>query len=150
MFTKDEEQQVRERLAGTLRYIVSQRLVPKTGGGRLLVTELLGSNMRSREVIAMGESETRRLNEIIEAASVAGWHTFEQSLLAAFQNGQISEETALLYCTNKSTMLLRIDRAKKDMETSHVPHSLKMRAEEKEEKPVEIKPPPLAAEPAAK
>ena len=34
MFTKDEEQQVRERLAGTLRYIISQRLVPQKDGGR--------------------------------------------------------------------------------------------------------------------
>ena len=52
MFTKDEEQQVRERLVGSLRYVISQRLVPKKGGGRLLATELLGCNLRSREAIA--------------------------------------------------------------------------------------------------
>jgi twitching motility protein PilT len=147
MFSKDEEQQVRERLAGSLRYVVSQRLAPKIGGGRVLITELMGSSLRSREVIALGENENRRLFDIIEAGNVAGWHSFEQSLLAAFQNGLITDETALLYCTNKSAMHLRIDRAKKEMETTHIKHSLKMRAEEPEGKPVvpKIVPTPVPA-----
>ncbi|HXS68984.1 MAG TPA: PilT/PilU family type 4a pilus ATPase, partial [Candidatus Polarisedimenticolia bacterium] len=53
MFSTEEEKQVRGRLAETVRYVISQRLVPKQSGGRLLVTELLGSNMRSREAIAL-------------------------------------------------------------------------------------------------
>src|SRR3981081_2568899 len=40
MFSKDEEQLLRQRLADTIRYIVSQRLISKNGGGRLLVTEV--------------------------------------------------------------------------------------------------------------
>ncbi|HCP91238.1 MAG TPA: twitching motility protein, partial [Spartobacteria bacterium] len=42
-----EEQQLRQRLAETLRYVVSQRLVSKVGGGRLLVTEIMGSSLRT-------------------------------------------------------------------------------------------------------
>jgi twitching motility protein PilT len=141
MFSKDEEQQVRERLASSLRYVCSQRLAPRIGGGRVLITELMGSNLRSREVIALGESDNRRLHDIIEAGNVAGWHSFEQSLLAAFQNEQISEETALLYCTNKPNMHQRIDRAKKEMETTHMQHNLKMRVEEPA--PAKAVPPPL-------
>ncbi len=129
MFNQDEEQQVRERLVGSLRYIVSQRLVPKANGGRLLVTELMGSNLRSREVISQGENENRRLFDIIEAGNVAGWHSFEQSLLGAFENDLISEETALLYCTNKSQMRQRVDQIKKEFETSRIAHGLKMRPE---------------------
>ena len=147
MFSKDEEQLVRERLAGSLRYIVSQRLVPKIGGGRLLVSELMGSNLRSREVIALGEGENRRLHDIIEAGNVAGWHTFEQTLLAAFQDELITDETALLYCTNKSVMHQRVDRAKKEMETSHLPHNLKMMQEEKLQRPPDKKPAPPAEPP---
>ena len=109
MFSKDEEQQVRERLAGSLRYIVGQRLVPKKSGGRLLVTELMGSSLRTREAIALGENENRRLHDIIEAASSAGWHSFEQSLLKAYEQDLITEETALLYCVNKPTMRQRLD-----------------------------------------
>ena len=101
MFSQEEEAQVRERLVGCLRYIVSQRLVQKIGGGRLLVTELMGSSMRSREVISLGENENRRLSDIIESGNVAGWHSFEQSLLGAFENDLITEETAMLNSVNK-------------------------------------------------
>jgi twitching motility protein PilT len=111
MFRKDEEQQVRERLAGSLRYIVGQRLVPKKNGGRLLVTELMGSSLRTREAIEFGENENRRLHDIIEAGSSAGWHSFEQSLLKAYEGDLITEETALLYCVNKPTMRQRLDLA---------------------------------------
>ncbi|HUA64469.1 MAG TPA: PilT/PilU family type 4a pilus ATPase [Alphaproteobacteria bacterium] len=130
IFTKDEEQQVRERLAGCLRYIVSQRLVPRIDNGRLLVTELMGSSLRTREAILMGENENRRLSDIIEAGSTSGWHSFEQSLLRAFETEYISEETALLYSVNKPTMRQRIDAAKKK---SNAPSfaALKMREEEK-------------------
>jgi len=117
MFTKDEEQQLRERLVGSLRYVISQRLVPKKGGGRLLVTELMGSNLRSREAIGLGESDNRRLADIIEAGSTAGWHSFEQSLVRAYENDLVTQETALLYCINKSAMHQRLDTINKRRET---------------------------------
>ena len=72
LFAPDEEAQVRERLAGSMRYIVSQRLVPAIAGGRRLVTEILGSNIRSREAITQRESDGRRFDDIIEASSPPG------------------------------------------------------------------------------
>src|SRR5687768_12445480 len=72
MFTQDEEQQVRLRLAETLRYVISQRLVPKVGGGRLLVPEIMGNSLRTREVLLYGESENRNMQEIIEAGTIQG------------------------------------------------------------------------------
>ena len=111
MFTKDEEQQVRKRLSVSLRYIVGQRLVPKKAGGRLLVTELMGSSLRTREAIELGEGENRRLHDIIESASNAGWHSFEQSLLKAYEQDLVTEENALLYSVNKPTMRQRLDVA---------------------------------------
>src|SRR5579883_575414 len=46
MFAKEEEQLVRQRLSATLRWVASQRLVNKVGGGLQLVTEVMGSNLR--------------------------------------------------------------------------------------------------------
>ena len=89
--------------------IISQRLVPAIAGGRLLVTELMGSSLRTREAILLGENESRRLDDIIEAGSVSGWHTFEQSLVKAYEQDLITEETALIYCSNKMKMVQRID-----------------------------------------
>ncbi len=42
----------------------------------IVVTEMMGSNLRTREAILLGESEGRRLDDIIEAGSVNGWHSF--------------------------------------------------------------------------
>jgi twitching motility protein PilT len=115
MFDKDEEQQVRERLADSLRYIISQRLAAKIGGGRVLITEMLGSSMRSREAVLLGESDARNLHEIIESSNTSGWHSFEQSLIRAYRNGFITEETAVIYSVNKSKMRKELDQAKKQM-----------------------------------
>ena len=109
LFSKGEEQQVRERLVGALRYIVGQRLVPGKNGGRVLVTEMMGSSLRTREAIELGENENRRLHDIIEAGTSAGWHSFEQSLLKAVEDDLITEEAAMLYCVNKPTMRQRLD-----------------------------------------
>ena len=109
LFGTDEEAQVRERLAGAMRYVISQRLVPTVSGGRFLATELMGSSLRTREAIVMGESENRRLDDIIEAGNVNGWHTFEQSLYKAFEQKLITDETAKLYASNKAKMTQRID-----------------------------------------
>ncbi len=112
-FGRDEEEQVRYRLADTIRYIVSQRLVNKRGGGRLLVTEVLGSNLRTRESFRYGEAEGKTFREIIEAASTSGWHTFDQGLLQACESQVITEETALLNCTDKTLMRQQLDLLQK-------------------------------------
>ena len=129
MFTRDEEQQVRERLVGILRYVISQRLIPRKDGGRLLATELMGSNLRTREAIGVGENENRRLSDIIEAGHAYGWHTFEQSLIKAYEDDLITEETAILYCINKSQMRQRVDIVNKRRETEPTPSTLKMKVE---------------------
>jgi len=126
MFDRDEEAQVRERLAGSLRYIVSQRLVPKREGGRMLVTELMGSSLRSREAMLIGESESRRFADIIEAGSTMGWHSFEQSLIKAYEDDLITDETAMLYSINKSAMRQRVDMVNKRGKVKAEAHSLKM------------------------
>lgn len=136
MFGSDEETQVRERLAGSMRYIVSLRLVPALSGGRMLVTEMMGSNLRTREAILLGENEGRRLDDIIEAGSVFGWHSFEQSLYKAYEHDEISDETALLYCNNKMKMAQRIDalslqKPRKSAANSSLFTELKMQEQEK-------------------
>lgn len=113
MFVKDDEQQLRQRLADTVRYIVSQRLVTKIGGGRLLVTEIMGSSLRTRETLLYGEGENRTFQEIIEAGTDRGWHSFDQSLLNAYKADLITEDTAIIFCTHKNKMRRDIDMLKK-------------------------------------
>jgi twitching motility protein PilT len=111
-FSRDEEQLVRERLADTMRFIVSQRLVPKVGGGRLMINEIMGSNLRTRETILLGESENRSYTDIIEASVQYGWRTFDRTLINCYSGNLITEETAVNYATNKNKVRSGIDRAK--------------------------------------
>jgi twitching motility protein PilT len=113
LFSLGEEQQLRIRLADTLRYIVSQRLAPKVGGGRQLLTEILGNNLRTRETVAIGEGEHRSFYEIIEASSPFGWMTFDQSILNAYESDCITEETARLFATRKGRVSRGLDLIQK-------------------------------------
>ena len=113
MFNRDDEQQLRQRLSETLRFVISQRLVNKIAGGRLLVTEIMGSSLRTREAIVYGESENKSFHEIIEAGSTLGWHSFDQELLRACEAGIIANETAMLHCTNKGKMQRDLDLLQK-------------------------------------
>jgi twitching motility protein PilT len=121
MFDKDEEQLMRQRLADTLRWVLSQRLVSKVGGGFHLVSEVMGSNLRSREVITLGESDRRNLHDIIESSVTPwGWHSFEQSLIKAFQAGFITEETAALHSTHKAKVHQAINLSKHSLKAPGV------------------------------
>jgi len=113
MFETEEQEQVRVRLADTLRWVISQRLAPKIGGGRTALLELMGSNLRTKESIVLGESEGKSFYEIIEASHTFGWRTFDHAALDAFEHGRITEETALLYCTRRSVVSRGIDNTKK-------------------------------------
>src|SRR5512136_828154 len=113
MFETEEQEQIRARLADTLRWVLSQRLVPKIGGGRHALLEIMGSNLRTQESIRLGESEGKSFYEIIEASQPFGWRTFDFSALEAFEQGKISEESALLYCTKRGPVMRGIDNIKK-------------------------------------
>jgi twitching motility protein PilT len=113
LFSLGEEKQLRIRLADTLRYIISQRLAPKVGGGRQLLAEIMGANLRTKETVVLGEDEQRSFYEIIEASAPFGWMTFDQSILAAYENDLISEETAKLFSSRKARVAQGIDLIQK-------------------------------------
>src|SRR5436190_5975397 len=113
MFEPEEQEQIRARLADTLRWVVSQRLVPKVGGGRFALLEIMGSNLRTQETVRLGETEGKTFYEIIEASQPFGWKTFDASVLEAYENGKITEETALLYCTKRGPVTRGIDNVNK-------------------------------------
>jgi twitching motility protein PilT len=114
MFDKDEEKLVRIRLANTLRWIVSQRLLPRIDGGRVAALEIMGTNLRVKESVLNGESEGKTFYEIIEAAERFGMQTFDQSIINLFHEGVIDEDTALAYASRKSVARRGIDEAKKE------------------------------------
>ncbi len=112
MFPKDEEMQIRLRLADTLRWIISQRLVPKVGGGRVALLEIMNNNMRVKDAIINGEEEGKTFYEIITDGDAYGMWTFDQHIMKMFKEGQISEETAMTYASRKAVVGRGIDTIK--------------------------------------
>jgi twitching motility protein PilT len=120
MFEREEEAQLRLRLSDTLRWIISQRLLPRVSGGRHLVQEIMGNNLRTREAIQIGEDDGRTYYDIIEQSQTFGWSTFDQAIVTAFESGKITDETAMLYSTNKVKMGRYVDDAKKRLKLIEV------------------------------
>jgi twitching motility protein PilT len=112
MFDHDEQDQIRNRLADTLRYVVSQRLMPREGGGRIAAIEVMAMNLRLKDIIHNGESEGKTFYEIIEAGSTQGMQTFDQHILELYKAGMVSETTAMSYCTRKTIIGRGMDRIK--------------------------------------
>ncbi|MFH1241028.1 MAG: PilT/PilU family type 4a pilus ATPase [Pseudomonadota bacterium] len=109
MFDKDEERQVRIRLADTIRWIVCQRLLPKIGGGRVAAFEIMGTNLRVKDVILHGEEEGKTFYEIIEGSRAFGMMTFDQCIAEHYKQGLVTEESAMSYASRKSKMGRAID-----------------------------------------
>jgi len=112
MFDPEEEKQIRQRLADSVRWIVGQRLLPKVGGGRIAIHDILGNNIRTHESILMGESEGKTFYEIQEASAPFGMQTFDQALIKAYSEGLITQETAELYATRKAVVQRGLDKVK--------------------------------------
>src|SRR6195256_88734 len=108
VFPKDQEPQVRTRFAQSFRYVVSQRLLPKIGGGRIAVMEILKSTMRTRDYVLKGETEGRSLADAMHDGSVDGMQTFDDELEKLWTARVITREIALAYATNPTNLALRL------------------------------------------
>src|SRR5579884_697863 len=94
-FEPHEQNQARAMLAGTLKGVVSQRLVPtRDGHSRVAVCEILRMTGRARDMI-MDPEETGNLREVIREGEYYGMQTFDQALLKHYQAGRVSMEDAL-------------------------------------------------------
>jgi twitching motility protein PilT len=112
MFETSEEQLIRQRLAASLKYVVSQRLMPKVGGGRVAAFEILRNNLQIREIIQTGESGEKTYYNSVESGSTYGMFTFDQYLLALYEKDQIERETALANATDRAKLTLNIDQVR--------------------------------------
>jgi twitching motility protein PilT len=112
MFNKEEEQLIRIRLADSIRWIICQRLVPKIGGGRTALLEILHTNMRVVDTILNGESEGKTFYEILTNGDAYGMFTFDQHIMKLYQEGLITEEVAMGYASRKAVVGRSIDTIK--------------------------------------
>jgi twitching motility protein PilT len=109
VFPKNEERQIRTRFSQSFKWIVSQRLVPKKGGGRLAVCEVLRSTARTREYVQEGEREGKSLIDAMNDGILEGMQSFDHELERLINAGVLDKETALSYATNRTNLQLRLE-----------------------------------------
>jgi len=107
VFPMAEQHTLRNRLAKSFRYIISQRLVPrKDGAGRVAVIEILKSTLRTREYVEKGELEGKTLLDAMRVGEQEGMQHFDGDLERLIRNGTIDRDTGLAYATNPGNLQL--------------------------------------------
>ncbi len=120
MFEPSEQRLIRSRVSQVLRFVIGQRLLPKKGGGRVAAMEIMGTNLRVRELILSDEDTDKTFYGVIADSRPYGWQTFDQHIIDLFEKDLITEEVAKSYCTDASVITLGVDqiRAARGEDTS--------------------------------
>ncbi|MFL5322135.1 MAG: ATPase, T2SS/T4P/T4SS family [Myxococcaceae bacterium] len=100
-FMAEEQATIRMRLADNLKAVVSQRLLPRIGGGRVLAVEVMLQTKTIREYIADAE-KTASLKDVIERAKSDGMQSFDQHLAELVRANTITMEIAKEAATSPS------------------------------------------------
>ena len=107
VFPMGEQHILRNRLAKSFRYVISQRLVPRRdGSGRVAVVEILKSTLRTREYVEKGESEGKTLLDAMRVGEQDGMQHFDGEIERLIRNGTIDMNTGLAYATNPGNLQL--------------------------------------------
>lgn len=109
VFPQADQQGIRNRLAKSFRFIISQRLIPRAGGlGRVAAIEILKSTMRTREYVEKGEVEGRSLVDAMRDGSLEGMQDFDNEIEKLIRSGVIEMDTGLAYATNQGNLRLQL------------------------------------------
>jgi twitching motility protein PilT len=104
-FSPEEQQSVRERYAKSFRFVISQRLIPRSdGSGRLPVFEILKSNSRTRECVEKGEREGKTILDAIKASETDGMQYFDGEIAKLVRNGLVDLETGASFASNAAAL----------------------------------------------
>ncbi len=110
-FPPAKQQQIRSILAGTLRGVVSQRLIPSQSGGRVPAVEVMITNARIQDLVR--ENRPDEITDAIEAGEYYEMQSFASSLIALVLDGQIERGVAANAASNKHDFLVALEAAEK-------------------------------------
>jgi twitching motility protein PilT len=110
-FPPGKQQMVRQILAGVLRGVISQRLLPKTDGGRVAAVEVMVNTARIADLIRDGETD--KLTEAIEDGEFHKMQSFSQHLVELVLEGLVEDEVAANAATNRHDFEISVQQALK-------------------------------------
>jgi twitching motility protein PilT len=111
-FPASKQLQVRSILAGVLRGVISQRLLPRVGGGRIAAVEVMVSNARIQELIR--ENKPELVPEAIAEGAFFQMQTLGKALIDLVLSGDVDEETAAAAAPNHHDFMIALRRALKE------------------------------------
>ncbi len=98
IFPSHQQQQIRLQLSITLRGIISQRLLPKIGGGRVATREILINSPAVSNLIR--ENKIAQIRTVLQTSAEEGMITMDQDIINLYQGGMINKETAQFHMLN--------------------------------------------------
>src|SRR5207245_875565 len=111
-----KQQQIRSILAGVLRGVVSQRLLPRLSGGRVAAFEVMVNNARIAELLR--ENKAEEIHDAIEEGSFFHMQTFSQALIELVVTGEIDRDVAANAATNRHDFLVSLEHALKHQDAT--------------------------------
>jgi twitching motility protein PilT len=106
-----KQQQVRSILAGVLKGVISQRLLPRVGGGRVPAVEIMVTNARIADLLREGKSE--EIEDAIADGEFLDMQTFKQALIALVIDGKVDREIAAAAASNRHDFLVALEQEEK-------------------------------------
>jgi twitching motility protein PilT len=103
-FPQSEQQSLRSRLAKTLRYVISQQLIPRKDGGRVAVLEVFKNSLRIRHYLECEDGSGENLLEAVKKGSMEGMQHFDQELETLVRGGVVDSATALNYASDAAQL----------------------------------------------
>src|SRR5215207_6303481 len=110
-FPPAKQQQIRSVLAGVLRGVISQRLLPRLGGGRVAAVEVMVMNARISDLIR--EERSEEIPDAVAEGAFFEMQTFQQALIEHVLAGTVEREVAANASTNHHDFLVALDHAVK-------------------------------------
>jgi len=143
-FPEAKQQMIRSVMAGVLRGVISQRLLPRIDGGRVAAVEVMVTNTRIADLIR--ENKPESITDAIEEGAFFDMQTFSQSLIDLVVSGIVDQETAANAATNRHDFLVTLERSLKQQRADVAAEQKEQEAQEtqqEEERPPEPEVPSL-------
>ena len=109
-FPLSEQQSLRGRLAKTLRYVISQQLIPKKDGGRVAILEVFKNTNRTRQYLECEDSSGENLLEAVKNGAMEGMQHFDAELERLVRADAVDVQTALSYASDAQQLQSALSR----------------------------------------
>ena len=139
-FPEGKQQMVRSIMAGVLRGVVSQRLLPRIDGGRIAAVEVMVTNTRIADLIR--ENQPESITDAIAEGSFFDMQSFSTALIDLVVSGQVDREVAANAATNRHDFLVTLDHSLKQQKADVAATEKQTKADEERDREPEPEPEP--------